>query len=84
MSLKSTIMTVAAMAMVGAQNPDNLYAFGNGYPASKPAPKKKSEQKKCKSCRKFEKGEHRASCPKKSYCDPLAAACSDYEPKRQR
>lgn len=35
MSMKSTLLTMAAIAAVGAQSPDNLYSFGNGYPMGK-------------------------------------------------
>ena len=84
MSMKSTLLTMAAMAMVGAQNPDNLYAFGNGYPMGKPAPKKKCEQKKCKSCKNFEKGAYKGSCPWRSVVDPLAAACKEHYQKKKK
>lgn len=84
MSLKSHYLTLAAMAMAAAQGGGDIFNTGQGYPAPPKYAPRKCEQKKCKSCRKFEKGEHRASCPKKSYCDPLDAACQDYEPKRKR
>ena len=84
MSMKSTLMTMAAMAMVGAQTPENLYSFGNGYPMGKPAPKKKSEQKKCKSCKNFEKGTYKGSCPWRRIVDPLAAACEEHYQKRKK
>lgn len=83
--MKSTLLTMAAMAMVGAQNPDNLYAFGNGYPASKPAPKKKNEQKKCKSCKNFTKNEvHGGSCPWRRFVKPMDAACEEHYQKRKK
>lgn len=84
MSMKSTLMTMAAMAMVGAQNPDSLYAFGNGYPTGKPAPKKKCEQKKCKSCKNFEKGTYKGSCPWRRIVDPWEAACEEHYQKRKK
>lgn len=82
--MKSTLLTMAAMAMVGAQNPENLYAFGNGYPTSKPAPKKKCEQKKCKSCRHFKKGTYKGSCPWSSFVKPMDVACTEHYEKRKK
>ena len=84
MSMKSNFMAVAAMAMVGAQTPENLYAFGNGYPMGKPAPKKKNEQKKCKSCKHFQKGSYKGSCPWRRIVDPWAAACEEHYKKRKK
>ena len=82
--MKSTLLTMA-MAMVGAQNPDNLYAFGNGYPMGKPASKKKCDQKKCKSCKNFTKNEiHGGSCPWRRFVDPWAAACEEHYQKRKK
>lgn len=80
MSMKSTLMAMAAMAMVGAQTPDNLYAFGNGYPMGKSEPKKKCEQKKCKSCKNFEKG----SCPWRRFVKPMDVACEEHYKKRKK
>ena len=82
--MKSTLLTMAAMAMVGAQNPDNLYAFGNGYPMGKPAPKKKNEQKKCKSCKHYENGVYKGSCPWRRVVDPLAVACKEHYEKKKK
>ena len=83
MSMKSTLLTMAAMAMVGAQNPDNLYDFGNGYPASKPAPKKKCDQKKCKSCKLFRKDAYKGRCEWRRIVDPWATACEHYQKKKK-
>lgn len=83
MSMKSTLLTMAAMAMVGAQNPDNLYAFGNGHPTGKPALKKKCDQKKCKSCKHFEKGIYKGSCPWRRIVDPWATACKEYQKRKK-
>ena len=69
--------------MVGAQNPDNLYAFGNGYPASKPAPKKKCDQKKCKSCANFRKDVYKGTCVWRRIVDPWAVACEHYQKKKK-
>lgn len=82
--MKKSFLTMAALAMASAQAPDNLYAFGNGYPASKAAPKKKCEQKKCKSCKHFEKGAYKGSCPWRRIVDPLAAACEEHYQKRKK
>lgn len=85
MSMKSTLMAMAAMAMVGAQTPENLYAFGNGYPTGKLAPKKKCEQKKCKSCKNFMKNEvHGGSCPWRRFVKPMDVACEEHYKKRKK
>ena len=85
MSMKSTLLTMAAMAMVGAQNPDSLYDFGGGYPMGKPAPKKKCDQKKCKSCKLFTPGAYKGSCPHRRIVDPWDVACAEhYKPKRKK
>lgn len=89
MSLKSSLLTVAAMAMAGSQNPYDLYSFGNGRPVTltegKPAPKRKCDQKKCKSCREFTKNAvHGGSCPWRRFVNPLDAACTEHYKKRKK
>ena len=84
MSMKSTFLAMASMAMVGAQNPDNLYAFGNGYPIGKSAPKKKCDQKKCKSCANFRKESYKGRCEWRRIVDPWATACEEHYQKRKK
>lgn len=84
MSMKSTFLTMAAMAMIEVQNLDNFYAFGNGYPMGKSVPKKKCEQKKCKSCKHFQKESYKGSCPWRRIVDPLAVICQEHYEKRKK
>jgi hypothetical protein len=83
MSMKSNFMAAAAMAMMAAQSP-NLFD-GGYYPTekNKPAPRK-NEQKKCKSCKHFQKGSYKGSCPWRRIVDPLAAACQEHYQKRKK
>ena len=83
MSMKSNFMAMAAFAAMAAQSP-NLFDTGAGYPMGKPAPKKKNEQKKCKSCKHFQKGSYKGSCPWRRIVDPLAAACQEHYQKRKK
>lgn len=83
MSMKSNFMTMAAMAMMAAQSP-SLFADGYYPTAPKSAPKKKNEQKKCKSCKHFGKGAYKGSCPWRSIVDPWATACEEHYQKRKK
>lgn len=83
MSMKSAFLSMAAMAMFGAQNPENLYALGNGYPMGKSAPKKKCDQKKCKSCKLFRKDAYKGRCEWRRIVDPWAVACEHYQKKKK-
>ena len=51
----------------------------------KPAPKKKCDQKKCKSCKNFTKNEvHGGSCPWRRFVKPMDAACEEHYQKRKK
>lgn len=82
--MKSNFMAMAAFAAMAAQNPNNLYDMGNGFPMGKAAPKRKCDQKKCKSCKSFVPRSYKGYCPEKGTVDPWGAACEVYRPRRKK
>lgn len=84
MSLKSNLFQLAAFAAMAAQSP-NLFDTGVGYPMGKSAPKKKREQKKCKSCKFCTKRDSFGGfCSEHSRTVGLMdIACSSHNPRRK-
>lgn len=74
---------MAALAGAMATNP--FYDIGDAYPTGKPAPKRKCDQKKCKSCKLFIPGAYKGTCPHRHIVDPWDVACTEhYKPKRKK
>ena len=83
MSLKEEVYKLAALAGASALAGDDVFGLGSGY--QKPHYQKtKSEQKKCKSCKKFIPGAYKGTCPKRRICDPWDIACEEHQPKRKK